>query len=130
MSATRMLRRPLPAPAPPSGPDRRGSRRALCSSAAARLIVSPTAIVFVIVTSTIALVLGWITYLRVQLRTLRERLAAREAKLRDYAAGLLRAEEEERARVSRELHDGAGQLITAVNLELETLRAEAPEALQ
>jgi two-component system, NarL family, sensor kinase len=125
------VRRPLPAPPPSFLPsDRRGSRGALFSSGAPRLTVSPTAIAFVIVTSTIAFVFGWITYLRVQLRTLRDRLAAREAKLRDYAAGLLRAEEEERARVSRELHDGVGQLIAAVNLELETVRAEAPEALQ
>ena len=73
--------------------------------------------------------LGWITYLRVQVRTLGAQLESRQRKLREYATELIRAEEEERARVSRELHDGLGQLIAAVNLELETMRAEAPEPL-
>jgi signal transduction histidine kinase len=73
--------------------------------------------------------IGWVGYLRVQVRTLASRLETRQAKLRDYAAELIRAEEEERARVSRELHDGVGQLIAAVHLELEALRVQAPEPL-
>ena len=72
---------------------------------------------------------GWIAYQRVQIRSLASQLESRSAKLRAYATELIRAEEEERARVSRELHDGLGQLIAAVNLELETLRAQAPETL-
>jgi signal transduction histidine kinase len=91
--------------------------------------LSTEAIVFLLGTSAFAAVFGWITYLRVQVRTLGRQLASREAKLRAYATELIRAEEEERARVSRELHDGVGQLIAAVNLELETMRAAAPEAL-
>lgn len=90
---------------------------------------SPTVVFFVVATSAVALVCGWIAYLRVQVRTLASRLETGQAKLRSYATELIRAEEEERARVSRELHDGLGQLIAAVNLEIETLRAEAPESL-
>ncbi len=80
-------------------------------------------------TTVFALMIGWVAYLRVQVRTLASRLETRQAKLRDYAAELVRAEEEERARVSRELHDGVGQLIAAVHLELEALRVQAPQAL-
>jgi signal transduction histidine kinase len=69
-------------------------------------------------------------YLRVQVRTLASKLDARERKLRAYATELIRAEEEERARVSRELHDGLGQLIAALTLELEAMRAQAPDELQ
>ena len=91
--------------------------------------ISPEVGIFVIVTSVVAVVSGWIAYLRVQIRTLTSSLATGQSKLRSYATELIRAEEEERARVSRELHDGLGQLIAAVNLELETLRAQAPETL-
>lgn len=94
------------------------------------LSLSTEAIVFLLGTSVFAAVFGWITYLRVQVRTLGRQLSSREAKLRAYATELIRAEEEERARVSRELHDGVGQLIAAVNLELETMRTAAPEELQ
>lgn len=81
-------------------------------------------------TSALALTFGWIAYLRVQVRTLASQLETRQAKLRGYAAELVRAEEEERARVSRELHDGVGQLIAAVHLELEALRVNAPEEMR
>jgi signal transduction histidine kinase len=70
------------------------------------------------------------SYLRVQIRTLAAKLDSRERKLRGYASELIRAEEEERARVSRELHDGLGQLIAALTLELEAMRTQAPEQLQ
>jgi signal transduction histidine kinase len=92
--------------------------------------LSTEAIVFLVGTTVIAAVFGWISYLRVQIRTLGHRLESGQSKLRAYATELIRAEEEERARVSRELHDGVGQLIAALNLELETMRAEAPETLQ
>jgi len=85
--------------------------------------------VFFIATSAFAGVFGWIAYLRIRLRTMTAQLDSGQAKLRAYATELIRAEEEERARVSRELHDGLGQLIAAVNLELETMRMEAPEPL-
>jgi signal transduction histidine kinase len=92
--------------------------------------LSTEAIVFFVGTTVIAAVFGWISYLRVQIRTLARQLESGQSKLRAYATELIRAEEEERARVSRELHDGVGQLIAAVNLELEAMRAEAPEVLQ
>lgn len=44
---------------------------------------------------------------------------------------LLRAEEQERTRISRELHDQVGQDLTALALDLNALRGEAPpEALE
>jgi signal transduction histidine kinase len=61
---------------------------------------------------------------------LASQLDSGQQKLRAYATELIRAEEEERARVSRELHDGLGQLIAALTLELEAMRAQAPESLQ
>ena len=80
--------------------------------------------------SVFAITFGWMAYLRVQIRTLAAKLDSRERKLRGYATELIRAEEEERARVSRELHDGLGQLIAALTLELEAMRVSAPESLQ
>ena len=40
----------------------------------------------------------------------------------------LRAQEAERARIARELHDEVGQLLTGVVLQLEGLAAAAPAA--
>ncbi len=43
---------------------------------------------------------------------------------------LLHAQEEERRRIARELHDQMGQNLTALNLGLKSLQAAAPEKLQ
>ena len=45
--------------------------------------------------------------------------------LRRLSHGLLSAQEDERRRISRELHDEIGQTLTAVNVKLATLRKEA-----
>ena len=56
----------------------------------------------------------------------REALAARTAQLEQLTHLLLRAQEEERRRIARDLHDEAGQLLTAVKIELDL--AGKPEA--
>lgn len=57
-------------------------------------------------------------------------LAAREAELRRLAADLIAVEERERRRISRELHDEAGQSLMLLRLELEKLERAAPERAQ
>jgi signal transduction histidine kinase len=57
-------------------------------------------------------------------------LAAREQQVRSLAAHLLQAEEEERRRIGRELHDEAGQSMLFLRLHLEMLEKSAPPDLQ
>ncbi|MGA3041985.1 MAG: GAF domain-containing sensor histidine kinase [Bryobacteraceae bacterium] len=57
-------------------------------------------------------------------------LAAREEQVRSLAAHLLHAEEEERRRISRELHDEAGQSMLFLRLHLEMLEKSAPADLR
>jgi len=47
------------------------------------------------------------------------RLAARTTQLEELTRLLLRAQEDERRRIARELHDEAGQVLTAVKIELD-----------
>ena len=53
-----------------------------------------------------------------------------ERERRDSARRALDAQEEERRRMARELHDEIGQTLTGVVLQLETLERRAPEELQ
>jgi signal transduction histidine kinase len=59
-----------------------------------------------------------------------EDLAAREAQVRSLAGHLLQAEDEERGRISRELHDEAGQSMLFLRLHLEMLERRAPPDMQ
>lgn len=59
---------------------------------------------------------------------LAEDLAAREEQVRRLAAHMLEVEERERRRISRELHDEAGQLLLYLRLRLEQAERAAPEA--
>jgi signal transduction histidine kinase len=60
-----------------------------------------------------------------------EELAAREQQVRDLAGHMLQVEEVERRRISRELHDEAGQLLLYLRLHMERLEgvasAKSPE---
>jgi signal transduction histidine kinase len=61
-----------------------------------------------------------------------ERVAESERRFRRISLGVLRLQEEERSRISRDLHDGIGQLLTALKIQLELLEREAktfPEIL-
>lgn len=54
-----------------------------------------------------------------------ERLAAQESQ-RQLSASLMRAQDDERRRIARELHDSAGQYLGALGLSLEAVRRVVP----
>ncbi len=62
-----------------------------------------------------------------ELKILVETLKERERVLRKLSAAILNAQENERRRISRELHDEVGQAMTAINLSLQVLRRQRPE---
>ena len=53
-------------------------------------------------------------------------LRASSEQLRSLAAHLMTVREEERTRISREVHDELGQLLTAVNMDLAWLAGRLP----
>jgi two-component system NarL family sensor kinase len=54
-----------------------------------------------------------------------DRLIETEKRFRRISRGVLRVQEEERGRISRDLHDGIGQSLTALKIQLELLEQEA-----
>lgn len=56
-----------------------------------------------------------------------EDLHAREAQIRALGEHMLKVEEEERRRISRELHDEVGQAMLVIRLYLEMMRSELPD---
>lgn len=60
---------------------------------------------------------------------LAEDLAAREAQVRQLASSMLEVEERERSRISREMHDGSGQLLLYLRLLLDQIERKAPPEL-
>ncbi len=62
-------------------------------------------------------------------RAFREMLARLEAERRLGASAALEAQERERARVARDLHDEVNQALTALVLRIEALRTKAPPEL-
>ncbi len=59
---------------------------------------------------------------------LMEDLARREEQIRSLAEHMLHVEEVERRRISRELHDEAGQSLLCVRLQMEMLEAKLPDS--
>ena len=57
-----------------------------------------------------------------------ERVAESERRFRRISRGVLRIQEEERGRISRDLHDGIGQLLTALKIQLELAEGESEAA--
>jgi signal transduction histidine kinase len=58
---------------------------------------------------------------------LSDQLAARERQVRDLALRMLDAEERERRRIRRELHDETAQLLPYLRLQLEMIERAAPD---
>jgi signal transduction histidine kinase len=59
---------------------------------------------------------------------LMEDLAKREEQIRTLAEHMLHVEEIERRRISRELHDEAGQSLLCIRLQMELIEQELPES--
>jgi signal transduction histidine kinase len=57
-------------------------------------------------------------------------LRASREELRELAQRIVTVQEEERRRVSRELHDEAGQSLTALKMSLEMIHADLPPELE
>lgn len=73
-------------------------------------------------------VLAQLGALREENARLLERMTQAEERFRLVSRGVVRVQEAERGRISRELHDGAGQSLTALKLQLELLRQQAAAA--
>lgn len=54
-----------------------------------------------------------------------DKVSESERRFRRISRGVFRLQEEERSRISRDLHDGIGQLLTALKIQLELLEQEA-----
>lgn len=61
--------------------------------------------------------------------TLEQQVQERTAEVRQLAAALTQAEQQERRQLARDLHDSAGQSLTALQIYLKLIENEIPEAL-
>jgi signal transduction histidine kinase len=64
-----------------------------------------------------------------ELRESQEKLNENYNRARDLAGRLIQAQEEERRRIGRELHDGVAQEIALLNIELDRLESTPPDQL-
>ncbi len=62
-------------------------------------------------------------------RRLFEELATHRERLESVSKGVIRMQEEERSKISRELHDGVGQALTALKINLDLLGVEVDDHL-
>src|SRR6478609_6624235 len=106
---------------------RMNENRISCS----RMLSSLAATIVIVASALVAASLGWMSLrLRRRAHLLEERLAERAGKLHAFAVELIRAEEDQRSRIARELHDGLGQIMTAVNIELQMLHDTSPKEMK
>ena len=70
-------------------------------------------------------VLGDITDRKLAQASLEKRVRERTAEVQDLFRRLVSAQEEERRRIARDIHDHLGQQMTALRMNLETLRTQA-----
>jgi PAS domain S-box-containing protein len=62
-------------------------------------------------------------------KRIEQKLARYREELKQLSARLLYIQEDERKRIARELHDTVGQVLTAMRINLEALKAELPETV-
>lgn len=60
----------------------------------------------------------------IELREMVSTLQSQQKTLQDLSKALIRSQEEERTRISRELHDEIGQSLTAISLNLKTIQSQ------
>jgi signal transduction histidine kinase len=75
----------------------------------------------------IALQVAAVLALAIQQAHLHEQVKAGSERLRQLAQQVVTAQEEERRRLSRELHDESGQALTALKIGLDLIRLDLPE---
>jgi signal transduction histidine kinase len=63
--------------------------------------------------------------LEIELREMVTTLKSQQKTLQDLSQALIRSQEEERTRISRELHDEIGQSLTAISLNLKTIQSQS-----
>lgn len=68
-----------------------------------------------------------IRHLQTTLRYLAERIRAAQAGLRNYIGAITQAQEEERARLARELHDQTAQSLVAISHRVQLLKRYLPD---
>ena len=60
---------------------------------------------------------------------LRQQMMVNQNRLQSITKGILRTQEEERAKISRDLHDGIGQELTALKMNLDVLSSSVEKTL-
>ena len=72
------------------------------------------------------IIIFWLIFSLIRLTQAKEMIGESEERLRYLSSQLISAQEEERRRISLELHDEMGQALTAIGLNLESIMKELP----